>query len=288
MHVRLALLAALAALSACAPRLLAGEPRALEVAVDGARLRILHGPEDAAAARRVAAALREAVPRVARWGGLPRPVTITLHPSQEALEERVGRPWGWLRGWARYQSVDLWSPRTWPRGPWLRRASDADVVELLAHELTHCAMFQRAGTDLTWANNRIPLWFLEGAASVTAGQARRRGDVRGLWRFYEGALPGAGDVAGARARIARARGNDGDPIGDPGPMVEERSDLVYKAAHHAFVFLERRYGEARVLEVLDRMGRGEGFAAAFEAVMGISDAQFQDEFRRYVVWQGWR
>ena len=49
--------------------------------------------------------------------------------------------------------------------------SIAALNELLTHELTHCVMYQRAGTDLNWSLKGIPLWFREGMASVTAGMA---------------------------------------------------------------------------------------------------------------------
>jgi hypothetical protein len=53
-------------------------------------------------------------------------------------------------------------------------------------------------------------------------------------------------------------------------------------------FLLRRYGEDRVREVLRLMGRGQRFPAAFKAAIGITDAEFAADFRRYVVWEGWR
>ena len=40
--------------------------------------------------------------------------------------------------------------------------------------------------------------------------------------------------------------------------------------------------------ILDRMSRGERFPPAFRAAIGIGDAEFASDFRRYVIWQGWR
>src|SRR6266542_1505051 len=89
---------------------------------------------------------------------------------------------------------------------------------------------------------------------------------------------------GARAVLAQP----GDPIVDPAPLSQERSHVVYGAAHHAVEFLIARYGEARVLEVMRLMGTGLRFPAAFKEAIGLTDAEFASDFRRYVVWQGWR
>ena len=284
----LALAAALAA--GCAPRVPEGaEQRSELVQVGGARVRIAWLAGDEEAARQVAAGVRAAVPRTARWGGLEAPVTITIHPTHQALEEAVRRSgFAWLRAWARWDTIDLQSPPTWK----LFGASDEQVAELLAHELTHCAMYQHAASDQwSWSYKGIPLWFREGMASLTADQGYRRGGPEELWRFYEQGIAGAGGGApgpGARARAAGGRGNEGDPLADPEPLYQERSDVVYGAAHHAFVFLLQRYGEPRVVRLLERMRAGATFTVAFQDVMGLTEAEFLDDFRRYLVLQGWR
>ncbi|HSN89984.1 MAG TPA: hypothetical protein VLS93_02050 [Anaeromyxobacteraceae bacterium] len=285
MASRLLLLVAALLAGACAPRL-AGEPgpRVRTVTVGGARFRVVHQPEDADAAEQVTAALRVAVPRASRWGSLSTPVTIAIHPTHDALEAAVRRPgYEWLRAWARHSRIDVQSPRTWR----LFGASDADVAEILTHELAHCAMYQQAATEYTWPFKGEPLWFREGLASVTAGQGYRRGSLEDLWRYYaegggvgEGLPPPGADPGGA--------GGGADPIANPEPLYQRRSYLVYDASHHAFAFLLARYGEARVRGVLRRMGEGSHFGEAFQSEIGISEAEFAADFRRYVVWQGWR
>lgn len=265
-----------------------GTPRAIEVAVGQARVRILHWPEDARAARQVAQAVEAALPRATRWGPLEVPVTITVHPSHRALEEAVGRPgYAWLRAWARYATIDLQSPATWS----LLGATDARVAELLAHELTHCVMYQRSATELSWPSKGIPLWFREGLASHAAGQGYRRGTLEDLWRHAARELPGGGDgefPPGSMARAVRGRIPAGDPLREPELHGQEQADLVYGAAHHAFGFLLERYGEAAVRQVLERMRAGAGFAQAFSEACGLDEASLVADFRRYVVWQGWR
>jgi hypothetical protein len=280
----------IAILAGCAPRTAhLGDPRFEDVTIGDARFRIQYWPEDAAAEEQVAGALAVAVPRVARWGKLAVPITITLHPTHAALEQAVRREgYSWLRAWARYATIDVQSPRTWK----LFGASDVEVAELVTHELTHCAMYQIAASEFTWPYKGIPLWFREGLASVTAQQGYRRGKVEDLWKFYDEAIPGGGDgFPGAYARAARGRLSvEGDPIADPEPLYQEQSQLVYGAAHHAFEFLLVRYGEERVRQVLALMGREDGirFARAFQEAIGIGEAEFAADFRRYVVWQGWR
>ena len=282
----------LAMLAGCAPRL-SGEaaPRRETLHVGEARVELVSWPEDARAARQVARALAVALPQTARWGGLDTPISITIHPTHAGLEVAARRPgFDWLRAWARYGSIDLQSPSSWG----IFGASDAQVVELLTHELTHCVMYQRAAAEWTWSLKGIPLWFREGMASVTAGQGRRRGTLEDLWRFYEQGLAadGAGDGesgrGAARGRVARGQRSEGDPLGDPEPLYLERSEVVYGASHHAFAFLLERYGEERVLEALERMRGGAVFSRAFLESFGIGEPEFDADFRRYVLWQGWR
>lgn len=286
---RRSLVLALALLAGCAPRASGeGSPRSATVTVGDAQVRVIYYPEDARAARQVTAALRVALPRTARWGGLAEPVTVTIHPSHAALEDAVRRPgYAWLRAWARYATIDLQSPASWS----LLGASDAKVVELLTHELTHCVMYQRAASDVTWSLKGIPLWFREGMASHAAAQGYRRGTLEDLWRFYQQGLPGAGDGErrpGAVARAARGRTVEGDPLADPDLLYQDRSDVVYGAAHHAFAFLLERYGEAAAHDLLARMHAGAPFARAFRETYGIEEVELLSDFRRYVVWEGWR
>jgi hypothetical protein len=279
-----AALLACALLAGCAPRFPGPEePRSQDLTVGAARFRIVYWREDAAAAREVRHALVKAAPKVARWGGLRHPVTLTIHPSHEALEAAVHRPgYGWLRAWARFQTVDIQSPRTWS----FFGASERKLEELVTHELTHCAMYQLAGDELSWMYKEIPRWFSEGIASVTAGQGYRHGGVEELWEFYQHARAGSGD--GETGGAGAVKGPPGDPIDDPDPLYQDRSHVVYGAAHHAVEFLIARYGEARVLRVLRLMGKGHRFRTAFKEVIGLTDAEFAADFRRYVVWQGWR
>jgi hypothetical protein len=201
-------------------------------------------------------------------------VTVRIHPTRLALEEAIPGPaYEWLKAWARFDTVDLKSPRTWS----FFGASDARVEEVVTHELTHCAMYQRAGGERDWMYRQIPRWFSEGIATVTAGQGSRHGGIGRVRAFY------------ARRQEAAAAGRDGDPapagdpILDPDPLYRQDPDVVYAASHHAAELLLARYGEERVVRILRLMGEGSGFPAAFAEAIGITAGEFVLEFRRYAV-----
>jgi hypothetical protein len=277
----------LLASSACAHR--AGGPdagRSQTVTVGAAAIRLEYRPEDEASAQLVAQALEGAVPRAQRWGRLRAPITIFIHPTHEALEAAVHRDgYAWLKAWARFGTIDLQSPRTWSL---LFGVDRRQVEELLAHELTHCVMYQAAGSEWSWQYKGIPLWFREGMASVAAGQGHRREGPEPVWRFYARAtaVPGSGDGAtGGGPPPPRPKG---DPITDPDPLYQTDEELVYDAAHLAFQFLLDRYGDERVARLLAVMGDGHLFNTAFEAAIGIPAEAFEAEFRRYIAWRGWQ
>lgn len=281
---------ALAVAGACAHPGDRGPARLEAVAVEGQRFRLQYWPGDEQAAQQVRRALAAAVPRALRWGRLDGPVLVTILPDHRTLEEaarRADHPW--LRAWARYGSVDLQSPRTWrPLAFLLGGPRDEEVAELLAHELAHCATYQAVGSEYTWAQRDIPLWFREGLASVAAGQGHKRPGPEAIWRFYREAS--SGGATGGERGTADARG---DPLTDPDrpagePLYQRHADLVYGTAHQAFGFLLARYGEAAVGGILGRMGGGRSFGEAFEAETGIAPRAFEADFRRYIVWQGWR
>lgn len=289
------LLLALALAAGCAPRGSGeGTPRSDQLTVGEATVRVIYWPEDAGDARRVLQALRVALPRTARWGGLERPVTITIHPTHAALERAAARyDYPWLKAWARDATIELQAPATWS----FTGASDRKLAELLTHELTHCVMYQRSATDLMWSLKGTPLWFIEGMASHTAAQAYRRGTLEDLWRHYRRGLPaaGAGDgdgegapAPGTVALAARGRVMEGDPLADSALLYLDHMDTVYGAAHHAFAFLLERYGEDSVHQLLRRMRGGLSFDGAFKETYGIEAKEFVSDFRHYVVWEGWR
>ncbi len=254
----------LLALLACAHAPSAPAARVETLRVAGATFELRYQAQDAPAARQVREALALAVPAAERWGGLSGPVLVTIHPTHDSLEAAAQhRDYSWLRAWTRYGSVDLQSPRTWSRG----MATDEQMRELLAHEITHCVMYQAAATEATWRGVRIPLWFREGMATVTSGERSRAGPAE-IRRFY---------------RSAAAAAAGWDPLRAPEALYRSSSDVVYGAAEGAFRLLLDRYGEERVRRLLVYMGQGTDFGEAFRRAMGASVESFEGEYRAYVL-----
>ena len=244
----------------------------LETAADATRLPVGTSidveflPRDADAAAQVRLAVERALPRLQRWGTFDDTVTIVVHPNHAALERAANRPGhDFLRAWARYEQIEVQSPRTWST----RGGSQAQVDELLLHELTHSLMYQVASDRLGWTRKRIPLWFREGMASYTAEQGYRVSsldDLEHFWRQHPNA----------------------DPLSQADALYQSESSIVYGAAHHAFTFLVRRYGEDTMRALLHAMSQGPDFDQAFHQTVGIPQASFLQDFQRYVRLRGFK
>ncbi len=238
----------------------------VELAGPSGQFRIEYAPNDAEDAARIQRAVDEALPRLARWGMLRETVTIKVMPNHKSLANAVQqRELGWLRAWSRYDEVLVQAPATWGLG----RASQPQINELLIHELTHSLMYQLAADRLGWSRKQIPLWFREGMASYTAEQSYRWVTLEEFARHLE--------------RFPKS-----DPVRKPTELYREDSNLVYGAAHHAFSFLVRRYGEDAVRALLAEMRGGKDFPEAFEGVIGVSPDTYVRDFTRYVRWRGFR
>jgi hypothetical protein len=213
------------------------------VQVDETRVEVRHAEEDGAVADQVRRVVPRAVRVASQWGSLPVTVTVTIHATHADLEAATGRAGnGWMRAWARIGTVDLQSPTTWSRG----YASDDALTQILAHELTHCVLFQAVGRGER--AREIPMWFQEGMASVAAGE---------------------------RHTEARA-----DAVSSPAPLLRSDPKLVYGTADRAFRDLILRFGEPRIRMLLARLGEGHAFSAAFRDAMGVTLAEFESDFSR--------
>ena len=213
------------------------------IQVDGTSVEVRHADEDAAVADQVRRVVPRAVRASAQWGSLPASVTVTIHATHADLEAATGRTGNaWMRAWARIGAVDLQSPTTWSRG----HASDDALTQILAHELTHCVLFQAVGRD--GRAGEIPMWFQEGMASVAAGEHHT---------------------------LAHA-----DAVSSPAPLLRSDPKLVYGTADRAFRDLILRFGEPRVRLLLASLGEGHAFTVAFRDAMGVTLAEFEGDFSR--------
>jgi hypothetical protein len=221
---------------------------------------------DSSALPAIAHAVEAAGTPIGRWGELQSLVRIQLLPSHELLEQAVNRPgYEWLRAWARYDEVFIQSPRSWGFiGP-----TQGEINELLTHELTHCMMYQQSSDRDTWSEKEFPLWFREGMASYTAGQGYRWPTSEELARFLE--------THPKEDPIARADG-----------LYRNESDIVYSAAHHAFVYLVQRYGEAGIRDIFHAMRPGPSFSEAFVKVTDQRAEDFTEEFKSFLLRRGFQ
>lgn len=199
-------------------------------------------------------AVQRALRVTRQWGTLDAPLTIRVFPTHRSLEEAVVRRYHWLRAWALYQDIYLQSPRTWR----VRRFRSA-LQELLVHELTHVAMYQRCCSAKSWRGRDIPFWFREGMASVTARQGRRRWSRERLVLFGRTST-GARVLAAPERHLHRYQ-----PVG-------------YSLAHWLFRELVLQYKKEGVRRILDGMKQGTSFARSFQKVTGDSPAHFRAKY----------
>lgn len=212
----------------------------------------------------VRTALKRAGPRLSRWGTFQGPMTVRVHEDHAGLEEAAKRSgYAWLRAWARYDVVDVQAPNTWRP----LRGTQRDLDELLLHELTHSLMYQVAADQGGWRQKKIPAWFREGMASFTAEQAYRWPTLEQLARTLE-------------------QNPSWEPLLRPEPLQRDHMPVAYGAAHHAFAFLVRRYGEDTVRALLHEMSRGPDFPVAFATTVGLPPEIFLRDFTRYLRLRG--
>ncbi len=261
--MRRVVLLALLALAACTSGL-ENLRQAKSVDAADARFTVRWSDPDELEPPRVSRALEKAQGPLARWGGLVEPVTIFMVPSHEALERAVGHHgYGWLKAWAQFDSIVVQSPRTWAGHV------DSQVDELLLHELTHCALFQHSATATTWTSRKIPLWFREGMATVTANQGYR--------------FPTLEDLATWIREHPQV-----DVFKDAEALSQTAYEQIYGLAHHAMSFLVKRYGDRAVLATMAEMKRGADFESAFLAATGLGVEAYQRELLNYVRLRGFR
>ncbi len=238
-------------------------PYALSVSSDAGKVQLLFSGSERKDAERLELAAKEVTPKLARWGALQQPVTVRIVPSRAQLDaESGGAGIAWLKAWARSDSIVLLAPSQWA----IFAPAQSELEQLLLHELTHCLTYQLAQTART--GRKLPLWFREGMALVTAGQGYKLASLEDLARHYE-----RGGV---------------DPLTEPELLYRNENQLVYGAAHHAFAFLLRRYGDDSVKQLLALMSGTLSFDDAFEQSLGLSEDAFIRDFRRYVRLRGFR
>lgn len=199
----------------------------------------------------LAISLAEAAGRPREWYGLGRRVT---GPLRLIVVRGGGSLDGILHGPA----------PSWGAGfalPGARtvviRADAGDPGQILRHELAHFALHDAVRV-------RVPLWFDEGYAAVAAGEWDRLEALRLNLTVARGNLPGFYELD----RALRATQSD--------------AEAAYALAASAVAMLARRNPERSLAPLLDRLGRGEDFAAAVLATTGSPLGRFELEWQKDV------
>jgi hypothetical protein len=141
--------------------------------------------------------------------------------------------------------------------------SYADFRHVIRHELVH--VFQaRKGAHLKRVHPggyewNSPLWFAEGLAEFWSGPWNAEGDLVVRDLLLNGLVP---DLQS----LDRYAG----------------SYAIYKLGQDAFEFLKVRYGEERVVELLENEWKYRNFSTTFRKVYGVTLAEANEEWQRHL------
>ena len=131
----------------------------------------------------------------------------------------------------------------------------ADLRRTLAHELTHIHLGGR----------RLPVWFEEGLAMRMSGE----------YPLSERLSLSAAAVRGVLPPMARLRGSF--------PRDGGAARVAYAASYHFVGRLIHEAGPDALPALLENLDRGMGFAEAFRQAFGVSQAEAEREWRRWLI-----
>ena len=220
----------------------------------GVRATVSFVSADSIKAVRVLSTLEDATSLPGLPAGVPAGVLLVLAPDESEFVRLTG---GGAPDWGAGVALPAQSAIVVPAYASARGMgwSDARVVR---HEWAHIGLHQYLD------GLRVPRWFSEGYAQWASGG----------WDSGEG----------WKLRIALARGGSPlDSLTFSWPRDEARARTAYLLSATTVEFLVVRSGP-RALEVLLRRWKELGnFERAFRATFGTTTAQFEEDWRRYVV-----
>jgi hypothetical protein len=219
-------------------------------------------PRDASVLPLLEDSIRHGLERTGLWGELRSPITVTVYPNHQSLEEALHKKgYKWLKAWATEEEIFLQSPRSWPV------VRKKNFFDLMTHELTHVLHFQIAGVEARRLGGQSgdigPFWFSEGLASYTADQRYRRYSRKKLLKKLE-AKPGF------------------DPLSPTEKDVRDHEKLTYSSAHYLVTYLIRTYGEEKIRDLIETAAQGRPFQKAFEKTYPVSLMRFRREWKRWL------
>ncbi len=141
--------------------------------------------------------------------------------------------------------------------------SYADFRHVIRHELVH--VFQaRKGAHLKRVHPggyewNSPLWFSEGLAEFWSGPWNAEGDLVVRDLLLNGLVPDLQELDKYAGSFA-----------------------IYKLGQEAFEFLKLRYGEERVVELLESEWKYKNFSTAFRRVYGVRLAEANEEWKTHL------
>ena len=139
----------------------------------------------------------------------------------------------------------------------------ADFRHVIRHELVH--VFQaRKGAHLKRMHPggyewNSPLWFTEGLAEFWSGPWNAEGDLVVRDLLLNGLVPDLQELDRYAGSFA-----------------------LYKLGQDAFEFLKERYGEERVVELLESEWKYKNFSTTFRKVYGVRLADANEEWQRHL------
>ncbi len=219
----------------------------------GVRATVSFVSADSIKAVRVLSTLEAATPLPGLAPGVPTGVLLVLAPDEAEFVRLTG---GAAPDWGAGVALPAQSAIIVPAYTSARGTGWSDV-RILRHEWAHIGLHQYLD------GLRVPRWFSEGYAQWASGG----------WDWSEG----------WKLRIALARGGSPlDSLTFSWPRDEAGARTAYLLSATTVEYLVVESGP-RALEVLLRRWKELGnFERAFRATFGVTTAQFEEDWRRYV------
>lgn len=221
--------------------------------LEGARVTVSFMPADSGKARSVVRALDATPPLPGLPPEFPDGVRLVLAPDEATFDQLAG---GQAPDWGAAVALTTRSTILLPAFVSSRGAGWSDT-RVLRHEWAHIGLHQYL------EGLRLPRWFSEGYAQWASGG----------WDWGEG----------WKLRLALTREEGGlDSLAISWPRGEARARTAYLLSATTIEYLVAQSGP-RALEVLLRRWKDTGsFEEAFRATFGVTTAQFEEDWRRYV------
>jgi len=205
-------------------------------------------------ARELMAAAQQTLVRLAEDTGayLEKPVNLYIYDSARDLRGAMIFPQEWTGGVAftRFGTIAIGIPTA--QLDWGKRA--------IAHELAHLVVHQVTLNPY----GDIPVWLDEGLAMYAEGEP-------------ESGLLSSLNKAITEDRVASVRS-----LSSPFSAYAQEASLAYAQSYSLVEFLITRYGQVKMLELLDTFGQGSDYDDALRKVYGFDMDGLNQRWRDYM------